>query len=389
MSKSPPTVLFVSHEATLTGAPIALLNLMRWLKQNTQYQILIICLRGGPLLEEFKTLGPTFLLTDFQSVTLKEQLLLKTRLRKPQSSWDRMMQEVVDTPLSLIYFNTITGGKYYADLKKRGYKIITHVHELKGYISSLPEQQVADVLKHTDHFITVSKAVSRMMSEDYAVEESKMTLVYELINSVEIPKISKSESRKERMPFIDKQAFIVGASGVVSIRKGTDIFINIVNFVQSVAPQLDIHFIWVGANMQHHHFKDFEKDVVMMGLKEKISWIPPVKNPLAYFNCFDVFMLTSREDPFPLVCLENALLGKPILCFENSGGMPEFVEDDAGIVVPYRDEMAMAKAIIELAQNGERVKQLGDRANYKITHDFSASKMAERIARQINRMIKQ
>ena len=56
-----------------------------------------------------------------------------------------------------------------------------------------------------------------------------------------------------------------------------------------------------------------------------------------YFSIFDVFALMFREDPFPLVCLEAALLEKPNLCFARAGGASELVESDSGFVVPYLD----------------------------------------------------
>jgi glycosyltransferase involved in cell wall biosynthesis len=58
---------------------------------------------------------------------------------------------------------------------------------------------------------------------------------------------------------------------------------------------------------------------------------------LKYFAAFDVFALVSREDPFPVVCLEAASLGKPIVCFNSSDGEKEFVENDCGFVVPDLD----------------------------------------------------
>jgi glycosyltransferase involved in cell wall biosynthesis len=66
---------------------------------------------------------------------------------------------------------------------------------------------------------------------------------------------------------------------------------------------------------------------------------------LAKFREFDILLLPSREDPFPLVCLEAGLLGKPVICFEKAGGIPELLEDGGGRVVPYLDIDAMAEAV--------------------------------------------
>jgi glycosyltransferase involved in cell wall biosynthesis len=69
------------------------------------------------------------------------------------------------------------------------------------------------------------------------------------------------------------------------------------------------------------------------------------------------------------------MLGKPILCFENSGGMPEFVENDCGYVVPYLDIKAMAARIRELQVNPELKVELGDNARKKalLQHDVNVT----------------
>ena len=66
-------------------------------------------------------------------------------------------------------------------------------------------------------------------------------------------------------------------------------------------------------------------------------------------------MLTSREDPFPLVCLEAAALGISTICFADAGGMPEFVRDDAGFVVPYLD-VARAFDSVRLLMKSEELR---------------------------------
>ena len=55
--------------------------------------------------------------------------------------------------------------------------------------------------------------------------------------------------------------------------------------------------------------------------------------------------------------------------------MPEFVEDDAGFVVPYLDIDAMASNVIELIKDEKLRKQLGERAAQKVKerHEISVA----------------
>ncbi len=65
----------------------------------------------------------------------------------------------------------------------------------------------------------------------------------------------------------------------------------------------------------------------------------------------------------PLVCLEAAEAALPIVCFDHrDGGMPSFVENDAGIVVPYLDTAAMAGAVGRLLDDEATRKTLAEAA---------------------------
>ena len=55
-------LLFISHEASRTGAPIVLLTFLKWLRKNTSHEIRIIMVRGGELSKEFNQCGKMFTL---------------------------------------------------------------------------------------------------------------------------------------------------------------------------------------------------------------------------------------------------------------------------------------------------------------------------------------
>ena len=106
----------------------------------------------------------------------------------------------------------------------------------------------------------------------------------------------------------------------------------------------------------------FVRQIEDSGLAAHVTFLGPKPNPRDWFRAGDVFLLPSREDPFPLVCLEAAEAGMPVVCFAEAGGMPDFVEDDAGFVVPYLDVEAMAEAVDpELYRN--RAEELTSKAS--------------------------
>ena len=184
---------------------------------------------------------------------------------------------------------------------------------------------------------------------------------------------------------LPEDAFIVGSSGTRHWRKGPDLFIELARSVRNKlgAP---IHFVWIGGGDKEQRCA-VDRDIAKAGLGTNVHFLEAKTNPLDYFADFDVFALTSREDPFPLVCLEVASLGKPILCFDKAGGEPEFVEKDCGFVVPSLDVDAMADRVIELYNNRKLLRQLGQNAAQKVRSRHTLEANAPKIAAIMERYL--
>jgi glycosyltransferase involved in cell wall biosynthesis len=71
----------------------------------------------------------------------------------------------------------------------------------------------------------------------------------------------------------------------------------------------------------------------------------------------DGFMFTSRQEPFGLVMVEAAWLGKPIVAFDKSGGPTEFISEGIGTLVPHLNIPLLVNSMLEWC-------------NQKINYDF-------------------
>jgi glycosyltransferase involved in cell wall biosynthesis len=89
-----------------------------------------------------------------------------------------------------------------------------------------------------------------------------------------------------------------------------------------------------------------EADLEKANLKDTLFFVGEQNRPEIYYEKFDVFLMTSREDPFPLVCIEVGKSGIPIICFEKATGIQEVLVTGGGFVVPYLDVVAMAEKLV-------------------------------------------
>ena len=218
-----------------------------------------------------------------------------------------------------------------------------------------------------DRFIVGSDAVAEMLRR-FGVS-SPVDRVYEFSPRGSSTEIDGSSVRRELN--IPDDAFVVGACGTVESRKGTDLFISVAR--KLLKDHSYFRFVWIARKDVESDpmYNDAIESIRKHGLTERVMIVKSEGSPENYLATLDVFVLSSREDPFPLVCLEAANLGKPIVCFADAGGMPEFVGDDAGAVVPFEDIDAMERSIETFYHDPEKRKEAGRTAQRKAHTDFS------------------
>ena len=378
-------ILFISHEASRTGAPIILLNFLRWFKQNTDIPFRIILRTGGELESEFAQLAPTLLLGQKVSRELYDRI--KGFLLRSVANY-RIRQWLMSADIGLIYSNTLTNGGLLESLRFLNCPVIYHVHELEYVIRRYGIKGFEKTEKQTTHFIACADAVKCNLIDHHHIGAQDITVIHEFIPISSILENILDHKMLKNELGLPESTFLVGASGTFSWRKGTDLFIQLAHVVKRKVRDAPIQFVWVGGNCDGTEYLGLQQDILKAGLGDYVHFIGSKPNPLDYFSCFDVFVLTSREDPYPLVCLENAFVGKPIICFDKGGGEPEFVENDCGFVVPYLNLDIMADSIIQLYQSPDLVKKLGQNAKKKVCdrHDLktTAPKILEVIKQCLN-----
>jgi glycosyltransferase involved in cell wall biosynthesis len=379
-------ILFISHNATRTGAPILLLHFLRWFKENTEIPFRILLGKGGELESDFTELAPTLIFE--QQAPLKNTILHRIKRRFfPQQPYSHLYQWLLGQNIGLIYSNTIVNGHILEVLNYLNCPVVSHAHELEYIIHYLGIKYFQKTQELTDHFIACSGSVKNNLVEKHHISSADITVIYEFIPIGSLFLDSLNRKLLEKELDFQEETFVVGASGTTDWRKSTDLFIQLAHLVKNKAKDALIKFVWLGVDYQSTDYFAFQQDILKTGLEYDIYLLNAKLNPLDYFSRFDIFVLTSREDPYPLVCLENALLGKPIICFDKAGGEPEFVEDDCGFVVPYLNLNIMADRIIQLYQSPDLRKKLGENARQKVCNRHDINTAAPKILEVINKYI--
>lgn len=344
-------ILFISHDATRTGAPMVIFHFLKWLQLNQpDIQADLLVLKGGNLESHFKEVVYNYFDYEIKNtpkkLNRKERILLKLGWLKRPNLKDDFLLELSQNNYDVVYANTIASIKFAYELvsKAKPAKFIVHLHELNAIIRLM----LPDFNNYTnliDLYITPAKIVKDNLLMNWAVPENKIEVVYEFASISGIEEHANERERNNK-----REEFVIGASGTVHWRKGHDVFIQVARYISQRHPEINFKFIWVGKISKTEQLI-VEEDLLKLGLIDQVVFAGEVENPEDYYKDFDVFLMTSREDPFPLVCIEVGMLGKPIISFEKAVGTNEVLKQGGGFIVPYLDIEAMAHKVIEYYKN--------------------------------------
>ena len=105
--------------------------------------------------------------------------------------------------------------------------------------------------------------------------------------------------------------------------------------------------MWVG-HKDGDGFADAFQLVSSAGAEPHFFFPGVIEDSDVFFAGADVYLMTSREDPFPSVVLHALDAELPVIGFDDAGGFVELLRRGCGILVPYLDTNAMADAVLQL-----------------------------------------
>lgn len=345
-------VLFIGHEASLSGAPVLLLNLMNVVKDDPQIEMKIVLKRGGILMNEFKKLAPTIQIKSDQY--RKNKNVFYQFYDIVCSKFNFLKAAYWSLNADAIFNNTITNGRLLHQLKIFKSPVITYVHELKEVAKIFEkENDTLYAIQDTDIFCCPSTAVSSFLTEEYKVPENKKIIFpyYFPFNQYE-HLITDENKMSLKIRYAEKYAIDVNSiwivcMGKISYRKGYDIFINIAEICNQKYPG-KFSFIWIG-EAENKTIEDEVQQVSLQHKERHIHFIGTMPHSYDSLLPFDIFLLSSREDPYPLVVLEAAFQKVPAICFREAGGIKEFVGEDAGWIMPDFSETKIIEKLNEIS----------------------------------------
>jgi glycosyltransferase involved in cell wall biosynthesis len=370
----------LGHDAGRTGAPIGLLAFLRWRREQTGSPVASILRAPGPLTPEFAALGPCLILGDtWLHRTRAGRRLLPRLPRAVATQSARALRFARKIQPAVIYSNTLTNGLLLANLSPLGVPVVSHAHELEYWITRLGPENLRLTLQHTRHFIAAAEAVARNLRANHGVAPAQLSVIHEHIARLPAPRDPATRERERQRLDLPPEAFVIGSCGAEYWRKGRDLIPGLIRAVQRRLPERPVRFLWIGSPGRREEEHHLSHDLRLTGTAAAYLATGELADPFPSYTALDAFALLSRDDPFPLACLEAAASGAPVVCFEAAGGMPEFTARGTGLSVPYLDVEAMAEGLARLARNPSEAATCARRGREEVSAHHLPGRTGPRI----------
>jgi glycosyltransferase involved in cell wall biosynthesis len=160
---------------------------------------------------------------------------------------------------------------------------------------------------------------------------------------------------------------IVGAVGRLEQQKGFDVLLRAFRDVEGAT------LVIVGDGSERERLQALAREI---GLEGRVIWQGWSENSRSYLPSFDVFVLPSRFEGFPLVVLE-AHLAETAVVATNVGSVSEAVLDgETGLLVPPADADALTVAIRQLLADADLRRRFAKSGRRLVLERFTADHMA-------------
>jgi glycosyltransferase involved in cell wall biosynthesis len=261
---------------------------------------------------------------------------------------------------ALVHANSVLTLAEALIARRRGHPVMLHAHEM------LPNNLRGRILRRTvwrelDQVVAVSAASARALG----LHGRRPRIVHE---AAPVP-----ERAVSLRP--DPHPFTVGTVAVVSTRKGSDLFVEAARLLRERGHNGDLRFEMIGAASDAIE-REWALDVIERARRIGIDYAPSA-NVFERLAGWDVFVLPSRADPFPIAMLEAMGSGLPVIGTRRDG-IAEQVVPGTGLLVEPEDPRALADGIAWMHAQGLPTRErLGAAARERVATSFNLDRQAE------------
>jgi glycosyltransferase involved in cell wall biosynthesis len=224
------------------------------------------------------------------------------------------------------------------------------------------------MIKRSRKLIAVSNFTKRELEQYYKINENKIKVIHNGVDSVKFQPASDKKVTKEKLGF-SAEDIIVLSVGRLYARKGLFTLIESIPKVVSKFPKAK--FVISGKG-QSDEMRKLMEHAARLNVKENIiftGYFPDKKLPRLY-QAADIFAFSTFYEHHPFAVLEALSSGLPVVT-TNVGGIPETIIDGKnGFMCQPFNSVQMSSRILFLLEHPEASREMSFQARKTILEKY-------------------
>ena len=314
-------------------------------------------------------LSPAVDFRAFQQVRLRQPVQQVGRLWTLLRHISEFRPDVIHFQLGHLWFNLA--------LPLIGtYPLVLSVHDAEHHpgdenTAKTPQSILDFGYRRADHLIVHAAHVARRLQARLRISPERIHRIPHIAIGERPSKAQVAESPHEVLFF-----------GRIWPYKGLDYLIHAQPKIRAAVPEA--HIVIAGRGEEMSTYRSLMRDPT--GFEVHNRWIDDDERA-TFFRRAAVVVLPYTEASQSGIVPVAYSFGKPVVA-TRTGGLPEVVEHgETGLLVPPRDENALADAVIALLRDGDLRRRLGRKGREKLLAEWSPEVVARQTAEVYRRAI--
>ncbi|MEP6970057.1 MAG: TIGR03088 family PEP-CTERM/XrtA system glycosyltransferase [Betaproteobacteria bacterium] len=224
------------------------------------------------------------------------------------------------------------------------------------------------------HYLALSRDLAHYLASQIKVPESRITQVYNGVDTTRFQPAPEGPSPIRDCPFHPAQHWIVGTVGRMQAVKDQVMLARAFVHAFELEPSLKnrLRLVMIGDGPLRAQAQAVLHDA---GLAE-LAWLPGERSDVAdIMRGLHVFALPSLAEGISNTVLEAMATALPVIATDVGGNADLVVQGETGDIIAAADPLAMARRIVQLADEPEQARSKGLAGRQRVESQFSMQAM--------------
>ena len=374
-------ILFIHQSAELYGSDKTLLYLVISVKNQSNYNPIVVLPTCGPLKEKLEAENIEVILTDVVKVSrgiFKPKQLISLFFLVKQSV-QSLHKKLKGREIHVVHSNTLAVllGAFYS--KKHKINHLWHVHEIIENPKIVKNGFTFLLNKFSKVVVYNSKTTMDFWTQSQPkLRDKSVTILNGLNRKVGLTSPESVNEIRSNLFAANPSDIVLGLIGRINNWKGQSLLLDAFAELRHEFHNIKLVFVGSTAQGQEQLRLNLEQEIQKKKLQSHACILPFQQEIYKIWDSIDIAVVPStKPEPFGLVAIEAMLAQKPLIA-ANHGGLVEIVKDNVtGFLFEPRNVVDLIEKLKILLNDSYKRKKFGENGKRVAEKDFSLNSYAQ------------